>query len=92
MSIIVLPTKCIRDSSIPSRAQVLDRLVGVEKRSSDRWSVTIRLVSSGIVAVEAPKARFEMGDRDPELRGAQGRAEGRVDVAGHDDEVGALLG
>ena len=41
-------------------------------------------------AVEAPQPGFDVGDRDSQLRRAERRAEGRVDVARDDHQVGAL--
>ena len=41
-------------------------------------------------AVEAPQSRFEVGDLDSQLRRAERRADGGVDVARDDHQVGAL--
>ena len=50
VSIIVLPTKCMRSLGDALGAQVLDRLVAVEEELARRSaSATIRLTSSGIV-------------------------------------------
>ena len=76
---------------MPSRPQVLDRLLGVDEE------VVRELVGDDPVdllrhrAVEAAQARLDVGDRDPELHRDERRRERRVDVAGDDHEVRALL-
>ena len=42
-------------------------------------------------AVPAAEARLEVCDRDAELHRGQGGGEGRVDVAGHDHQVGPVV-
>src|SRR6476646_916281 len=42
-------------------------------------------------AIEAPEARFEMGDEDPEFRRREPGSERRIDVTGDDHEHRALL-
>jgi hypothetical protein len=42
-------------------------------------------------AVKRAQTRLQMGDRDAELDGHERRGERRVDIAGHDHEIGMLL-
>ena len=72
------------------RAQVLHRLVAVQEaqRRDQVGADPVRLL--GHRAVEAPQAGLQVGDRDSQLRRAERRAEGRVDVARHDHQVGTL--
>ena len=73
-------------------AQVLDRLVAVQEEQLGE------LVGDDPVdllrhrAVEAAQAGLDVGDRDAHLRRGQRRRQGRVDVAGDDDQVGPLVG
>ena len=48
VSIIVLPTNCIRSSAMPSARRFSTASSECRKSSSERWSVTTRLISSGI--------------------------------------------
>ena len=52
--------------------------------------MTTRLISSGIVRSKLRRPGLDVADRDPEPRRAERRGEGRVDVAGDQDQVGAL--
>ena len=49
VSIIGLPTKCMAESGLPSRARWPMASGEVTKRRSHSWSVSRRLISSGIV-------------------------------------------
>ena len=49
MSIIVLPTKCMRSSAMPSARRFSTASSLCRKSSSESSSATIRLISSGIV-------------------------------------------
>ena len=54
---------------------------------ADNESTTIRLISSGIVAVERAQPRLDVGDGDASLDRDQGAGERGVDVTEHDDLV-----
>ena len=76
----------------PLGAQVLDRLLAVEEEvlGEDVGDDPVDLL--GHRAVEAAQAGLDVRDGDHGLGRGQRRGQGRVDVAGHDDEVGCLLG
>ena len=77
--------------SMPSRAQVLARLGGVDEQQSEIWSATIRLISSGIVRSKLRRPGLDVGDRNAELGGHERRCQRRVDVARHEHQVGSLV-
>ena len=90
VSIIVLPTKCMRSSPTPS-ARRFSIASSLCRKSSSRERVgddPVELL--GHRAVEAAQAGLDVGDRDVQLGRRDRRRHRRVDVAGDDHEVGAL--
>ena len=89
-SIIVFPTKCTRPASIPSRSQVLRRLWAVREapRREPVGQDTVQLFRHGLV--EAAQSRLEVCDGDLQLRRGERSRERRVDIAGHEQDVGPL--
>ena len=79
-----------RSSATPSARRLSSASGECRKSSSERWSATIRLISSGIVRskLRSPDSTWPTGISEP--RRAERRGEGRVDVAGDEHEVGAL--
>ena len=87
VSIIVLPTKWMRSSAMPSARRLTTASSEWMNSMSANSSATMRLISSGIDAVEAAQPRLEVGERHTELRRHERRGERRVDVARHDHQV-----
>ena len=90
MSIIVLPTNRIRRSSTPSARRLSLGLGRVQEEQLGEVVGDDPVDLLGHRPVEAAQAGLDVGDRDPELRRAERRSQGRVDVAGNEDQVGAL--
>ena len=89
VSIIVLPTKWMRCVGRAPRAAGCSRASGEcdEEQVGDRvGDDAVDLL--GHRAVEAAQARLDVADRDAELRGHERGGERRVDVAGHEHDVG----
>ena len=63
---------------------------GVSSRL-ERRSVTTRLTSFRHLHVAAAQSRFDVGDRNPQLRGDDAACERGVDVADDDDQVRLFL-
>ncbi len=74
----------------PLGGEVLDRLLGVEEQMLREMVGDDPVDLLGHRAVEAAQAGFDVADRDPALRGAEGRRQRRVDVAGDEDQIGTL--
>ena len=92
VSIIVLPTKCMRSSAMPSARRFSTASSLCRKSSSEKLVGDDPVDLLGHRPVEAAQAGLDVGDRDPHLRRGQRRRQGRVDVAGDDDQVGPLVG
>ena len=79
-----------RSAATPSRTQVvLPRCARSCTARSAIWSVSTRLISSGIAAVEAAQPGLDVRDRHALLHGDQRAGERRIDVA--DDEHAGRL-
>ena len=73
------------------RAQVLDRLLGVQEEILGELVGDDPVDLLGHRAVEGAQARLQVGDRDAELDGHERRGQRRVDVARDDHaDPGAL--
>ena len=79
-SVITSPTRWT-PRAMPSRAQVRDRGRRRAEEEVETWSVSRRLISSGIARVEAAQPRLDVGHRQPELGRGQGAGQRRVRVA-----------
>ena len=90
VSIIVLPTKCMRSSAMPSARRFSIASSLCRKRRSENSVGDDPVDLLGHRAVEAAQAGLDVGDRDAHLGRGQRRGQGRVDVAGDDHEVGLL--
>ena len=88
---MMLPTSSTLSAATPSRARCsLPSCDGVQSTSAIE-SVTIRLISSGIVRSPLRKPGLEMRDGDQQLRADERARERRVHVADDDDPIRPLI-
>ncbi len=91
VSIIVLPTNRNPRSSTPSARRLSSRLGRVQEEQLGEVIGDDPVDLLRHRAVEAPQPGLDVADRDPEPGRAERRGEGRVDVAGNQDEVRSLV-
>ena len=73
---------------MPSRRRLSRRRRSVVNSKSEIWSVRMRLISSGMRAVEAAQAGLDVGDRMPRFAATSAQRERRVDVADDQHDIG----
>ena len=89
-SIIVLPTKWTRLASMPSRREVVDGLVRVREQQVGELVGHDAVDLLGHRAIEAAQPGLDVRDTGCRAWRDERRGERRVDVAGHEHEVGRL--
>ena len=84
---MMLPTRSIRSAATPSASRLASASGDGVHRTSASASVTMRLISSGIVRSRLRKPASRCATGMPSFGADQGAGQGRIDVADDDDPI-----